>query len=111
MNQADEQAVARGVEWLDAAIVGWRERIDTSLLDLGECYACVLGQLAGEWVHADYADVLNWLTRGVGPEDADRFMIEHGFTLYRRSAGEIPNVVTAYTTLTDTWRALLDGAS
>lgn len=41
--------VARGMALLDKERPGWRERIDVAKLDLSSCYACVLGQLAGEY--------------------------------------------------------------
>jgi hypothetical protein len=42
--------INKGVEYLDANFPGWYSRIDLSMLNMGSCYTCVLGQAArGPW--------------------------------------------------------------
>lgn len=49
--QADE-AVARGIKWLNSQIPDWRKRIDVDVLDLKAPCRCVLGQLDGDFYQA-----------------------------------------------------------
>jgi hypothetical protein len=44
-----EQRVADGATFLDMTVPGWWDRIDVKLLDLGNCFKCVLGQLCGDF--------------------------------------------------------------
>lgn len=41
--------VDAGVAWLDQHHPGWADRIDVDVLDLGDCYSCVLGQVLGDF--------------------------------------------------------------
>lgn len=40
-----EVRVARGAAWLDEKYPGWYSKIDLSVLDISDCYQCVLGQV------------------------------------------------------------------
>ncbi|WP_281783733.1 hypothetical protein [Sinimarinibacterium flocculans] len=51
------EAVANGVELLDARVPDWRERIDTDTLNLADFRNCVLGQLGGYTVLRDEWDM------------------------------------------------------
>lgn len=44
MNTITER-VQRGAEWLDVKYPGWHDKIDLSILDMGSCNMCVLGQV------------------------------------------------------------------
>lgn len=49
------EAVARGVEWLDAQDADWREKIDVEKLDIANVNWCILGQVfGGYWSAIDY---------------------------------------------------------
>ena len=50
--QAADQAVARGIEWLEANVPRWRAKIDRETLDLAYRCKCVLGQLDGDFYEA-----------------------------------------------------------
>lgn len=41
------QKVQRGIEFLDENEPGWRQWIEIESLNLGDCEACILGQLFG----------------------------------------------------------------
>ena len=99
--------VARGAAWLDTEVPGWRDRIDTSTLDLADVSLCVLGQAfppspAGQpdwWreeVYGSWADRPGYTrTRYVYPDlDLDA----HGFRSYSVADDEV---------LTELWRELL----
>ncbi len=44
-----DDRVADGAAWLDGVDPGWRNRIDPVSLNLGSCFDCTLGQLAGRF--------------------------------------------------------------
>lgn len=44
MNTVKER-VERGAAWLDTKYPGWHTKIDLSILDMGNCNMCVLGQV------------------------------------------------------------------
>ncbi len=50
--EAAEQAVARGIAWLDANVPEWQDKIDVERLDLKYPCDCVLGQLDGDFYQA-----------------------------------------------------------
>lgn len=67
----------KGAEVLDSQIgADWHTKINLSTLDLGSCYACILGQLFGEYM--DGRDALRL--------DAAEARA-HGFTLRRQEPG------------------------
>lgn len=45
MTDTVEARVARGAAWLDEKYPGWYSKIDLSVLDISDCYQCVLGQV------------------------------------------------------------------
>lgn len=47
--QTLQDRVKRGAALLDEKHPGWAEKIDKLLLDMNDCYDCVLGQLYGEY--------------------------------------------------------------
>ncbi len=50
--EAAEAAVTRGIEWLNANVPHWREKIAVETLDLQYPCDCVLGQLDGDFYQA-----------------------------------------------------------
>lgn len=48
MSDELKDKVDRGVQFLDAVVADWRNRIDLSELDLGDPAHCVLGQVFGD---------------------------------------------------------------
>lgn len=40
-----QDRVAQGAAWLDVRYPGWFTGIDLSILDLGDCHQCILGQV------------------------------------------------------------------
>ncbi|MFI6819753.1 hypothetical protein ACIBJE_02225 [Micromonospora sp. NPDC050187] len=41
--------VESGAAWLDLHHPGWHDLIDVDVLDLDDCYSCVLGQVIGDF--------------------------------------------------------------
>jgi len=59
----------RGAELLDRVAPGWFKKIDTSTLNMGDCWLCVLGQVYGGYVEGLWEiDKLN--------------SVYHGFSLF-----------------------------
>ena len=50
--------VQKGILWLDDTYPGWVDRINTSILDMDSCTACILGQLTEYDPYVDAPDVL-----------------------------------------------------
>lgn len=47
MHLTVEERVQGGIKFLDRVDAGWRAKIDTELLNIGNPYGCVFGQLYG----------------------------------------------------------------
>lgn len=89
--------VEKGAAFLDERAPGWLARVNVADLDLGSCFACVLGQLGG-----DYRDETRRL--GMNLEDA----IQCGFNV-----PEDENALKErlqYEALTDEWRKYIAAA-
>ena len=41
--------VRNGIKWLNKNYPGWRNRINTSGLDMGNCKFCIMGQVNGDF--------------------------------------------------------------
>lgn len=66
------ERINTGMEWLDANVPGWVDRIDLSKLDMETGGLCVLGQLLGSWAYGmdwDHDDYYAWSD-------------EHGFSCF-----------------------------
>jgi len=62
-----KERVDNGVEWLDANVDDWRNKIDSETLDISDCSHCVLGQVFGGYAKAcRYAKQDGW---GDWPEE------------------------------------------
>lgn len=87
MREAADEAVRRGMKWLDANVPNWREKVDVDSLDLQAPCGCVLGQIDGDFYEAV------WKRRLERQEVLDR-----GFTAS-------PGIT--FRTLTAAWRRAL----
>jgi hypothetical protein len=95
------ERVQNGAKWLDENHPGWASRIDVSVLDIGSCDSCVLGQLFEGYEAAPYASTNTANGAFVAPE--------RGFTWYVRDA-DPPLILwkERYAELTAEWKRLIE---
>lgn len=78
-----QEKIARGVALLDEDNPGWRDKIDLTLLRMGNPGTCVLGQA---YFPTPYGDTVQRLTGKVltdsTHEELDRWSVDHGFNVY-----------------------------
>lgn len=89
MKQIPDEIKA-GMALLDEKAPGWREKIDLEELDLGECHACILGQVFGHY---------NAGKRALA--EADNEPVRYGFDCHP----------TNYDLLTQAWKEALSEPS
>lgn len=76
-----KERVERGAAWLDVNYPGWHTKIDLSILDMGNCNMCVLGQVYTGVIPTEergqiLAQVLASLP-GMYSEDEQAYVEEH----------------------------------
>lgn len=83
---ADQEAiaarVAAGVEWLDATVEGWCDKIPKGALRLSSECRCICGWVFGKGryhpTEGGYLSGFRFMERSTDPEDV--WLIAHGFT-------------------------------
>lgn len=70
-----DKAANTGAEFLDHSYPEWYEAIDIDELDIGTMDSCILGQTVG------FREFQYWLAKGTDEQEAERWLIHHGFTL------------------------------
>lgn len=91
-----QEAITRGMAWLDEQHPGWERKIDLEKLNLIECRSCVLGQLTGDYFMELYRLFPD------RDDDPDQWAKEHGF-----SAGPPGTGREYYPPLTLAWKAAI----
>lgn len=75
-----DEAVRRGIEFLDGWKPGWLNLIDLDTLDLSCCFACIFGQLEGDFWTA-MPKINRGVDNGCGVIEVDwEWATSHGFS-------------------------------